>query len=413
MNRIKLLDRVQNGRIDPIIHTGAFLVPGLVNYADLKAGICKLTKETIDQMLNSIKGIPVVIGHPGEEITQANIKKLQNGVVIDGFFNATSGEFEARFITTTSEAEDLVRKGYSLSVAYNEIKLGPGGLHHAIQYQNEILGGTFTHLALVEARKARYEEAYIDTGIKIFQNSIGEGSILIDKPKQEDKKMKFKFQFPFINSKTQEVDTEKACVLIGDKKVSVKDLVVAYNSRKVEDGVVEVEEDREFEIVNSKGDKEKVTAKQLIEAYNEAPPEKDEDKDAKEKTKKDEEDFVNSLDEEEKKEYAKLDKEEAKNSFKNKKKEMKNGIVNLAENAKIQIQNSKGELVTIGIKDLISSFCAHEEAGRNIGTFTLINSKGKLEASTEFKNGVKNDGSNASGAKKGKGYFSAGKFAKK
>ena len=375
MNRVfKLLNEVKNGRIDPIVHRGAFLVPGLVNYADLKAGICLLKKESIDSMLNSIKGIPVVIGHPNEPITNDNIKKLQNGVVIDGFYNEKTGEFEAYFITNTAEAEELVNSGYSLSVAYNEIQLGPGGTHHAIPYKAEILNGKFTHLALVEARKARYEEAYIDTGIKIFQNSVGLGTILIDKPKQEDKKMKFKFQFPFINSKSQEVDTEKACVLIGDKKVPVKDLVVAYNSLKVEEGVVEVEEDREFEIVNSKGDKEKVTAKQLIEAYNAS--EKDEDEEAKKKTEKEEKDFENSLDEKEKEEYGKMDKE-AKNSFKNKKKEMKNNIVNLPENALVQIKNSKGELKTIGIKDLISSFCAHEEAGRNIGTFTIINSRGK------------------------------------
>lgn len=415
MNRLfKLIDKVENGRIDPIIHTGTFLVPGLVAYHDVKAGICKLTKETIDGMLNSIKGIPVVIGHPAKDtskLTQEELKELQNGVVIDAFFNEKIGEFQCHFITTTSEAEDLVKKGHSLSVAYNNIKLGPGGVYHAIKFDQEILNGQFTHLAIVESKTARYEEAYIDTGIEIFLNSVGGGHILIEKPKQEDKAMKFKFQFPFIAKNSQEVDTTKASVTIGDKQVTVKQLVEAYNAKKsAGENIIEVDEDREFEITNSKGEKETVTVKQLMDAFN--AEESDEDKAKKAKDEKDEKEFENSLSDDEKCTYAKMDKE-AKNAFKMAKNAKKSEMKNVDLNAKVEVKNDKGELVKIGIQDLISSFNAHTEAGRNLETFQLINSKRSSGEIPAVVAGTSHDGTLAAGLKAGEKYFQSGKFAKK
>ena len=276
----KLIKKALNSRIDPIIHTGTFIAPGLVSYKEVQGGNCLLKKETIDEMLNSLPGIPVVIGHPEDGAKGDDLKKYQKGVVIGGRFNADTGEFEAQFINTDSEAEEKVKQGYSLSVAYDEVKNGPGGVYHAIPYQQEILGGRFTHLAIVPAAKARYEEAYIDTGLKVFQNSIGEGSILTDKPKQEDKSMlKFKFHFPITLEKVENsVDPEKTFVSIGDKKVSVKALVAAYNSKApATEKVEEVAEDATIEIKNAKGETVSVAVKDLVEAFNASAASSDED----------------------------------------------------------------------------------------------------------------------------------------
>ena len=421
MNRMfRFLNEVKNGRIDPIIHVGTFLVPGLVAYNDVKAGICLLKKESIDEMLNSIKGIPVVIGHPVKDtskLSQDELKALQNGVVIDAFFNEKLGEYQCRFITTTSEAEKLVEKGHSLSVAYNQIKLGPGGVYHAIKYDQEILNGQFTHLAIVEAKTARYQEAYIDTGIEIFQNSVGIGNVLKEKPNTEGKTMlKFKFHFPITLEKVENsTDLEKTFVTVGDKKISVKQLVTAFNAKgAATEKTEEVAEDALIEIKNSKGETVKVTVKELVEAYNGAPAEEDEDtkkKKALEAEEKSEKEFENSLEDDEKCAYAKMDKE-AKNAFKaakNSKKEMKN--VNL--DAQVEVKNDKGELVKIGIRDLISSFNSHTEAGRNLETFQLINSKGRNEEIPSVMGGTKSDGTLASGVKNAQSYFSRGVLAKK
>jgi hypothetical protein len=399
----KFIKKAQNSRIDPIVHTGTFIAPGLVSYKDVKGGMCLLKKETIDEMLNSIIGIPVVIGHPPDGTKGDDLKKLQKGVVIGGRFNTGSGEFEAQFINTDSEAEDKVKKGYSLSVAYNDIKNGPGGVYHAIPYHQEILGGKFTHLAIVEARTARYEEAYIDTGLKVFQNSIGEGSVLTDKPKQEDKSMlKFKFHYPItVEHVENSVDPEKTFVDVGGKKVSVKALVAAFNSKApATEKTEEVAEDATIEIKNAKGDTVSVAVKDLVEAFNASAASDDEDaKKKKADEEKEEEEFKNSLDEKEKEDYAKMDQEK-KNCFKaakNAKKEVKNSV---------ELKNSKGETVAVPLDKLIEVYNAMESSRdeSNLKTFQLINSKGRNEVAPPVV-GTKDDGSRASGAKRGQEYF--------
>ena len=45
------------------IYSCSFLEQGLVSYEDSGAGVALLRKETIDRMLNSILGKPVIIDH--------------------------------------------------------------------------------------------------------------------------------------------------------------------------------------------------------------------------------------------------------------------------------------------------------------------------------------------------------------
>ncbi len=387
----------------PTVHDCEFLEQGLVSYHDIDAGICLLKKETIDSMLPSMDGIPVIIGH--QKVTPDNIKKLQNGVVISTYFNADTGKFHAKFIATEPEAQKKIEDGYSVSCAYDTSKMGPGGKWHAIPYHQEILGGKFTHLAIVPADTARYEESFIDTGIKVFQNSLGVASLLKDKPKQEETKMlKFKFHFPIQVEKVENsVDPEKTFVDIGaGKKVSVKQLIEAYNSKSVSaEKIEDVSEDSMLEIQNATGETVKVAIKDLVAAFNASD---EDDKKKKEDEDKEKKEIENAMDDKEKEEYGKMD-DEKKCAYRNTKKEKRNAIVKQEKEAadKIVLENAQK------VKDQEAARIA---AQGNIKTFVLINSKGRGSA-PETVVGTKHNGTVQAGAEAGNDYFSKGKFAKK
>lgn len=426
MNRVfKFIKEAVNKTYWPTEHDCEFIGPGLVNYRDIDCGLCRLDKQAIDKMLNTFIGKPVTINHPAVKITPENFASLAHGYVTNVYYDVPSGKYRAKFLATTEEAEKKIKEWGKVSCAYdvNVSTLGPGGTLNSVPYHQQINDGSFTHLAIVEPNKARYESAIIapknlvNSGFVVFQNSKGEGFIFTDQPKPEDKTMlKFKFHFPLTIEKVENsTDQDKTFVTIGDKKVSVKQLVAAFNAKAVaQEKVEEVAEDAKMEILNSKGEKIEVSVKDLVEAFNAGDSEEDEDEKKKKKTEKDEEEFKNSLSEDEKCAYDKMDKE-AKNSYKNSKMtERKNQINKVNIDGQVEVKNEKGELVMIGVRDLISSFNAHSEAGRNSKTFQLINARGKgVEIPPVVAAGTSSDGTRASGLKNAEGYFRQGKFAKK
>lgn len=403
MNR---LIKILNAKQWPKEYDCEFIAPGLVSYKDIDCGICRLDKETIDSMLPSFIGKPLTILH--QKCNPGTLDKVLNGVVTGCYYNAQTGKFHAKFIATTDEAHQRIADGDSVSCAYDVdvSTLGPGGTMHGIPYHQQINGGTFTHLAIVPADKARYEDSYIDavdSGMRVFQNSKGEGRLLRDKPKQEDKSMlKFKFHFPLSIEKVENsVDPENTFVDIKGKKVSVKALIDAHNSKKQEN-VEEVSEDSQIEILNSKGEKVKVSVKDLVEAYNST----DEDEAMKKKTEDDEKkEMENAMDDDQKKEYGKMD-DEAKCTYRKNMKERKNA----KEKEEKEAQDKKAMENATKVKELEN---ARTTAKDNLKTFTVINSRGagqKPEATVV--QGTKHDGTKAAGLQLAKNYFGNGKTKK-
>ncbi len=149
---------LRNSKDWPEVFSCKFLEAGIVSYEDSDAGIALIKKETIDSMLPSFIGRPVIIQH--KSVNPDNYKVHAVGYVINARFNPDDAWFYADFIITDDEAKRLIEEeAYSVSCAYNVLDAKEGGLWHDIQFDGEITEGSFTHLALVES--PRYEDSKI------------------------------------------------------------------------------------------------------------------------------------------------------------------------------------------------------------------------------------------------------------
>jgi hypothetical protein len=171
----------------PKDYTCNFLEPGIVSYEDVNQGVALLKKETIDRMLSSFIGKPVLIDH--KEVDPANFKKEAVGYVTTTFFNANTGWFDCTFILTDDKAKAKVEQGYSVSCSFDVLETKEGGEWHACKYDEEISDAEFTHLALVSS--PRYEECRIrvnSKAAKIKESTMSkENGIDIMSPLQRDK----------------------------------------------------------------------------------------------------------------------------------------------------------------------------------------------------------------------------------
>ena len=141
----------------------SFMVGGLVSYEDTGDGVFLLRKETLDKMMSTIEGRPVVIGH--QPITLKNLEDKAVGYVTKGWFNTETGQFDCEILIKDSDVYDDIKNGNNkVSSAYQVTDLGEGGKYLGQDYEAEILDGTFTHLAIVD--NPRYPDA------KILINSL-------------------------------------------------------------------------------------------------------------------------------------------------------------------------------------------------------------------------------------------------
>lgn len=403
-NRLIKLMSAKNAQEFPDFYDCEFLCPGLVSYKDIDRGICNLDKEVIDAMLPSILGKPVTINH--QDVEPKTLERVANGYVIGAYFDPVTGKYRAKFIVTTDEARQKIADGWKVSCAYDVHELGPGGKRHAVPYQQNIMKGCFTHLAIVPPDKARYEESTIDAvnaGMMVFQNSTGEAHLFSDKPKQEVPPMlKFKFHFPLSIEKLENsVDPEKTFVEVAaGKKISVKELITAYNSvstTKTED----VNEDSIMEIQNSVGETVKVSVKDLVAAYNAT----DEDEAKKKKLAEEEEkEVVNSMSDEDKEKYSKADDKEKANMRKN---AMERKNASAMEEKDKKEKDARENAIKVAAQEE-----ARIAAQKNLKTFTVVNSRGAIPGETAQVAGTKDDGRTSTGAARGKNYF-AKKFGDK
>jgi len=144
-------------------YTCQFWQPGVVSYEDCGEGVALLNKETMDKMLPSFVGKPVVIDHVNEQPDEIFAQGKAVGKVTEALWNAETGWYDAKFTVEDPKAQQLIESGYSVSCAFNVMDAGEGGEWHSIKYNEEVTDGSFTHLALVQ--NPRYEDS------KIFKNS--------------------------------------------------------------------------------------------------------------------------------------------------------------------------------------------------------------------------------------------------
>lgn len=175
---------LNNSKNWPQVYSCKFLTAGLVSYEDSGAGIALLKKETIDKMLPSFIGKPVLMEH--HDVDAENYQEFRKGNVIKCWFCPDDGWFYADFLVEDDAAVKCIEEdGYSVSCAYNVLDAIEGGTYQDIKYDGEITEGSFTHLALVES--PRYEES------KIMKQSpmmlVNSKQAHYVKPDQEDKSM--------------------------------------------------------------------------------------------------------------------------------------------------------------------------------------------------------------------------------
>lgn len=150
----------------PAKYSCRFWEPGVVSYEDVGAGVALLQKETMDKMIPSFIGKPVIIDH--DDLNPGNFKEHAVGYISDVKYNEKDGWYYADFILTDDEAKRKVQNGYSVSCGFDATNTGPGGEWHAVKYNEEITDGVFEHMALVT--NPRYE------GSKIYVNSKKDNS---------------------------------------------------------------------------------------------------------------------------------------------------------------------------------------------------------------------------------------------
>ena len=134
-----------------------FLEPGLVSYLDVGAGIAMLRKETILAMMPSFVGKPVIINH--KDVDTTNFEKHAVGYVTRVWYDDYANWAYCSFLLIDDKAKESVAKGYSVSCSYDVESTKEGGEYHAIKYDEEIVSGCFTHLALVLS--PRYEDCRV------------------------------------------------------------------------------------------------------------------------------------------------------------------------------------------------------------------------------------------------------------
>ena len=84
-----------------------FMCAGVVGYSDVDDGVYLLRKETLEKMLPSIIGRPVVIDH--QKITKENIENLAVGYVTGARYNHESGQFDCTILITDKETAEKIK----------------------------------------------------------------------------------------------------------------------------------------------------------------------------------------------------------------------------------------------------------------------------------------------------------------
>ena len=145
---------IQNEKSWPKTYTRKFLEQGLVDYKDSGYGTLLLPKKTIDDLIPSFIGKPVIVKH--QDVDQGNFLDAAVGYIASITFNQADGWYYCTFIITHDEGHEKLSEGWGVSCFYKAQQVRGGGKYHNVDYDGEIVSGEGEHLALV--KNPRYEE---------------------------------------------------------------------------------------------------------------------------------------------------------------------------------------------------------------------------------------------------------------
>lgn len=211
--------------------------------------------ESIKKMAPSFVGKPVYVNH--QDVDVENLQQEADGYVTDSFYNTLDGWLWAKFIVVSDKGHDAVRKGWSVSNAYSPSTTSTGGTHHNVLYDREITNGIFNHLAIVN--NPRYESAKIFTAaeFKAYQ-ATKEAELKELQNSKGVKKMKF---FKNKREEVQELDADTSIELENGKVISLQEMINAVTEKEKKAS----QADKMSKIVKV-GDKE-MTVQELVNSF--------------------------------------------------------------------------------------------------------------------------------------------------
>lgn len=139
------------------------LQPGVVTYdnEDGTTTTYLLELEGIEAMRPSAAGIPVVGKSGGFDHVKVEPGKEYDGLVTDSFWDGESGWETFKFDKMNADTAKACEKGFQSSCAYVPTETdGKPGLWHNVPYDEKILNGRYTHVAVVP--NPRYNGATIE-----------------------------------------------------------------------------------------------------------------------------------------------------------------------------------------------------------------------------------------------------------
>jgi hypothetical protein len=253
---------IQNAKQLPAIWYGLHFAPGVAQYKEMDGEpIILINESTAKAMDKSFPGKPVYVHH----VPDVNLPNLQNeadGYVVESFFNKSDGYHWCKFIAVSDAAHQAIQKGWVLSNAYEILENGPAGTWQGLEYQREVKRGEYEHLAIVP--NPRYQQSIIlspadfksynekkeselykianskgESMLKLFKKTKVENaadiegmSVTLPKSGKEVTLVKIINDFDEMefNSGKPVMANGDHLVKVGDKDMSVNDLLEAYNS---------------------------------------------------------------------------------------------------------------------------------------------------------------------------------------
>lgn len=288
---------------------GKHFWPGVAEYRDGDTVTRVLLKEdTIRKMNPTFEGKPVFVEHVDEVIDRPldDLKQEADGWVIKSFYNEADGDTWAEFLVTSQKGLDAINKGWKLSNAYVKTSSDTHpGLWNGVEYQEEVTGGNYEHLAIVS--NPRYAgiiltpdefKKYNDekkAELSRLQNSLPEN--------QQESSMAFEL---FKKTKVEEnqIDLKEYEVNLGNgRTVGLADLVkeASMEMKEIKDQIILINEEKDERMTIEEAVKEIKNLRNKCNELQEKLNKKNEDDKAKE-DKKDNEDKKDDKDKEGKKE---------------------------------------------------------------------------------------------------------------
>ena len=314
----------------------------VIRMSCMRKGLCAYSDETIlvgqealARLASTSLGIPVVIDHPPELITDETITNLEVvGRVSKMEYDQFSDTWISEFVLDNQKGIDLLQSGWGVSTAWFGEKYASGGTLNNVPYDRELVEGRYEHLAIV--KNPRYEMANdpIFLNSKTLQNDKNNSTIVTNKNIEKKGHDMIGRIFKKLTQK-EELKTnegEDFVIEVEGKDVSIRDLLAQNKNlasqveelklnKKNEDDKKEKEEKEEEDDKKENADDksvdidgEEIKMSSLKEMYRSSKKKNAEDKKEVKDEKKDE-----------KKENSKED-EEAEKNFKMVKELHENGV---------------------------------------------------------------------------------------